>query len=286
MAIVSESRWPRSALLADLEAVRFNRPLIHNITNFVVMDLTANALLALGASPAMAHAQEEVAEMTGIAAALVLNIGTLEPGWVTAMAMALEAARRNKTPVVLDPVAAGATRYRTQVARDLIIQGPPTILRSNAAELAALAAAILEDCPPADSATRDRGQKGVDSTLESLAMRGAALRLARHTGMVICVSGAVDLITDGDRLATVHHGDPMMTRVTGLGCTASAVTGAFAAINPDPFIAAIHAMAIMGLAGERARSSAPGSFRANFIDALYQLDSTTLPGEIDIRLEP
>lgn len=281
MAIVSGSRWPRSALLADLEAVRFNRPLIHNITNFVVMDLTANALLALGASPAMAHAQEEVIEMTSVASALVLNIGTLEPGWITAMVMALEAAKRHRVPSVLDPVAAGATRYRTRMAKDLVNYGPPTILRSNAAELAALAAAILEDGPPDDSA-----QKGVDSTLESLATRGAALRLAHHTGMVVCVSGAVDLITDGDRLATIHHGDPMMTRVTGLGCTASAVTGAFAAVNPDPFIAAIHAMAIMGLAGERARAAAPGSFRTNFIDALYQIDSTSLPGEIDIRLEP
>lgn len=271
----------RDAILADLNQLRAAGPLVHNITNLVVMDVTANALLAVGASPAMVHASEEIAEFTALAAALVLNIGTLDPRWVGAMELALEVARTRGIPSVLDPVGAGATRYRTATARTLIERGPPTILRGNAAEVAAVAKAM-----GAAEAATDGGQKGVDSSLGVDAARASAVALSRQTGMVVCVSGARDLVVQGERSATIDHGDPLMTKVTGLGCTATAIIGAFAAVNPDPFAATAHAMAIMGLAGERARrvADAPGSFRTAFIDALWLIGESDLARPLRISV--
>lgn len=253
----------------DIEAIRSGGPLIHNITNYVVMNTTANALLAIGASPVMAHAIEEVEEMTELAAALVINIGTLSQPWIAAMRKAAGRARQLRIPIVLDPVGAGATRFRTETARRLLEETPPTILRGNASEIRALA-------------LDEKGTKGVESRLDSTEAREAAGILASRFGCVVSVSGAVDLITDGTFAAHVANGHPLMTRVTGLGCTASALIGAFAAVNPNPYRAATHAMAVMGIAGEIAaeRAEGPAGFQVHFIDALFKLEA----GDIESRL--
>jgi len=252
-----------------MQRIRADAPLVHNISNYVVMNTTANALLAVGASPVMAHAIEEIDEMVALARAVVLNIGTLSGPWIEAMAMAGREAKRRSLPLVLDAVGAGATSLRTRVARRLLEEASPTILRGNASEIRALAFS-------------ERGTKGVDSTHDSEDTVDAARTLHRRYGCVVSVSGATDVIVSADAVAKVRNGHEMMPRVTGLGCTASALTGAFAAVNPSALHAASHAMALNGIAGEIAgeRSKGPGSFQANFLDALFSLDGS----EIERRL--
>jgi len=244
----------------DVERIRLEAPLVHNITNFVVMNTTANALLAIGASPVMAHAVEEVEEMASLARALVLNIGTLSGEWVEAMLKAARSAARCGIPVVLDPVGAGATRVRTQTAGRRLEEAAPAIIRGNASEIRALGG--------------EGGlTKGVDSTHTSGEALLAARRLAEARQSVVVVSGATDVIVSGPHVLRVHNGHPMMTRVTGLGCIATALIGAFAAVNQSGLQAAAHAMAVMGIAGEMAAEGAtgPGSFQPRFLDALYLL---------------
>ena len=249
-----------AAVWNDVQAIRAQAPLVHNITNYVVMNTTANALLALGASPVMAHAEDEVEEMAGIARALVLNIGTLSAPWVEAMIKAGRVACRNGCPIVLDPVGA---------AQRLLHEAPPAIIRGNASEIRALAGA-------------ERGTKGVDSTHGSEEALGAAQALAKDYRCAVTVSGATDLIVSESAVIRVSNGHPMMPRVTGLGCTATALTGAFAAVNPSPQLAAAHAMAVMGIAGEiaAARSEGPGSFQVNFRDALFLRDESDIRGRL------
>jgi hydroxyethylthiazole kinase len=244
-----------------LEAVRERSPLVQCITNYVAMDVTANVLLALGASPAMAHAREEVDDFVGIASALMINIGTLSPHWVEAMERAADRAVALGKPWVLDPVGAGATPYRTETARRLA-RMEPAIVRGNASEILALAGEA--------GAT-----KGVDSTRTPEQAREVAAGLARELGCVVAVTGAVDHVTDGTSTLAVAHGHPMMTRVTALGCAATAVVAAFAAVEPDPLAAAAHGLALFGLCGEVAAADAPGpgTFRTRLIDALYDLDA-------------
>lgn len=244
-----DGRLNAEAIWSDLEAVRAQVPLVHSITNFVVMNFNANALLALGAAPVMAHAHEEVADMVAIAQALVLNIGTLEPDWISAMQLALRAAQAKGIPVVLDPVGAGATPYRNQALQALLQTGAPSVLRGNGSEImsvAGLAAAT----------------KGVDSAASSHEAVGAAQTLARDWGSVVCVSGATDHVVDaGGRHAALSNGHPWMTRVTGVGCSASALIGAFAAVQPDRWRATVSAMACLGVVGELAveRTQAAGA---------------------------
>lgn len=245
----------------DVQKLRAAAPLVHNITNFVVMNNTANALLAIGASPVMAHAPEEVEEMVGIASALVINIGTLSREWIAAMGLAMQAAALKKIAIVFDPVGAGATLYRTQTCRELLQGTKPTVLRGNASEIMALVDATIPT-------------KGVDSAAEAGTAEEAAMTLARDYGCVVVVSGAIDLVTDGRTKNYVRNGHALMPKVTGLGCTATALIGAFAAINPDPLAAATHAMAIMGICGEiaAAKAAGPASLQMHFIDSLYTLD--------------
>jgi len=246
----------------DVATIRSEAPLVHNITNYVVMNNTANALLALGASPVMAHAPQEVVEMVGIAASLVVNIGTLSAPWIEAMGLAMQTAAARGIPIVFDPVGAGATSYRSACCRELLHATAPTVIRGNASEIMALVDATVRT-------------KGVDSSASETAAAGAALELARHYGCVVVVSGAVDLVTDGTRQLLVDNGHPLMPKVTGLGCTASALVGAFAAVNPAPLAAAAHAMAVMGICGELAAEQAagPGTLQVHFIDALYNLSA-------------
>ena len=246
-------------LKRDLALVRAQSPLVHNITNYVAMNFSANALLAIGASPVMAHAVEEMDDMVSIASALVINIGTLDAEWVRGMLRAGRAARRLGKPIVLDPVGAGATPYRTQTAWELIRECQPTIIRGNASEIMALV-------------NSDIKSKGVDSSQSSDDAVEAARQLAQSTGAVVVISGATDYITDGTHTETVTYGSPLMTRVTAMGCTASSMVGAFAGINPDPFEASLHAMMVMGICGERAvaKNDSPGSLMINFLDELYE----------------
>ena len=257
----------------DVRRIREETPLVHNITNYVVMNTTANALLAIGASPVMAHAAEEVEDMVRLARALVINIGTLSPPWIAAMLKAGSAARQRGIPIVLDPVGAGATRYRTETASQILKETPPAIVRGNASEIRALYYAESET-------------KGVDSRHTADAAVEAARGLSKKHACVVSVSGPVDLIFSGDGLVRVANGHPMMPRVTGLGCTASALTGAFAAVNPSAYEAAAHAMAVMGMAGEMAAEQSPGpaSFQTHFLDALYRLSEEDIRSRL--RIEP
>ena len=253
-------------LLADL---RQRRPLVHNITNFVVMNSTANALLCLGASPIMAHAEEELEELLGLAGALVLNIGTLSPHWIASMRLAARLAAERGLPLALDPVGAGASRLRTATSLALANVGKPAVIRGNASEIMALAGAA--------GAT-----KGVDSTHGSDAAEEAARNLARTYGCVAVASGAVDFITDGARDVRVSGGSPLAPLVTGMGCAATAVVGAFLAVARTPLAAALAGMGVMKVAAEIAALNAagPGSFEPAFRDALHNLSETDLDGRL------
>jgi hydroxyethylthiazole kinase len=262
----------RDGVWRTLAAVRSARPLIHNITNYVVMNSTANALLALGASPAMVHAAEEVEDFVDLAQALVINIGTVSPGWVAAMKLAVARAAARGKPWVLDPVGAGATPYRSAVAGDLALR-KPAVLRGNASEILSLARAT-------SAATR-----GVDSTETSEAALAVARDLARQTGAVVAVTGAVDYVTDGERVASCHNGHPLMARVTGMGCTATALVAACLAVEPDRLTAALHALAVLGVAGELAaeRASGPGTLQVHLYDLLAGLDRAVLAERVRLQ---
>jgi hydroxyethylthiazole kinase len=249
----------------NLRELRKQRPLIHNITNYVVMNCTANALLACGASPVMAHAAEEVEEMVSLAGALVLNIGTLSPDWVESMIKAGKRANELKTPVVLDPVGSGATKLRTESARRLCRELSVQVIRGNPSEVLSLA-------------REGSGTKGVDSLHGVDEAAGAARHLAGELHTTLAITGPVDLVTDGKRILRVHNGHEMMGRVTGTGCTATALIGAFLAVEKDALAAAATALAYFGLAGEKAAETAggPGSFQTALLDALYTIDPDAL----------
>jgi hydroxyethylthiazole kinase len=252
----------------NLKKIRETKPLIHNITNFVVMNYTANVLLACGASPVMAHADNEVEEMVDHAGALVLNIGTLTDAWVTAMIKAGRQASELGKPIILDPVGAGATALRTNAAKAILAQAWVSVVRGNASEILSLAGQ--------ESAT-----KGVD-TIHSVADAAeAAGTLARELGTTLAITGPIDLVTDGRRTLTIEGGHPLMTRVTGTGCSATALIGAFHAVDKDSVSAAATALAFFGVAGEVAGIGAvgPGTFMIRLLDALY----TLTPEEVEAR---
>ena len=256
----------------DLQAIRERKPLVHQITNYVVMNETANATLALGALPVMAHAREEVEEMVQLAGSLVINIGTLSPQWVDAMLAAGKAANAIGVPVVLDPVGAGATQYRTQVARRILGEVRVAVLRGNAGEVATLVGVHAEV----------RGVESMDVGGEPSDLARVA---ARNLGLVASVTGAVDHVSDGERLLSVANGHELLATVTGTGCMSSAITGCFLAVKRDePLEAAAEALAAFGVAGEDAARDAkgPGSFHVNLYDALAALDPATLDGRAKI----
>ena len=259
---INKMKISTSAIWDDIKAIRKDAPLVHNITNYVVMNTTANALLAIGASPVMAHAKPEISQMAGIAASLVINIGTLSDPWIESMLVAGKKAEERHIPVILDPVGAGATDYRTDTAHKLMNAVHPSIIRGNASEIMAITRKTIQT-------------KGVDSINASDEAIGSAQILNRNLNSIICISGACDYIvsSQGNELMTIKNGHTMMPHITGMGCTASALCGAFAAVNPKYDKAAAHAMAVMGIAGEIAgkKSKGPASFQIRFIDALYQL---------------
>jgi len=244
----------------NLALLREKKPLIHNITNFVVMNYTANALLAMGASPVMAHAQNEVEEMVSFAGALVLNIGTLTDDWIASMVKAGIKASTLGTPIILDPVGSGATPLRTNSAKQIIDQTKISVIRGNASEILSLR-------------HEDSKTKGVDSVHSVDEAADTAKILAEELQTTLAITGPVDLITDGQQVVRVSNGHPLMAYVTGTGCTATTAIGAFLAVDSDPVSATATALAFFGLAGEVAgqSASAPGSFMIRMIDALYTI---------------
>ena len=259
----------------NLRDVRERRPLVHNITNYVVMNVTANALLACGASPVMAHAAEEVEEMVAYAGALVLNIGTLSSPWIEAMLKAGKRANALKIPVILDPVGSGATRLRTDTARRLIEEISIGVIRGNSSEILSLA----KEGP--ETAT-----KGVDSVHTVDQATQTAMALAVELKTVVAITGAVDLVTDGKRVGRVMNGHEMMSKVTGTGCTATVIIGAFLAVDPDPFRAAATGLAYFGLAGEKAavKGLGPGSFQTELLDTLFLMKEEDLKAGAKIQV--
>jgi len=251
---------------ADLATIRERKPLVHQITNYVVMNETANATLALGALPVMAHAKEEVEEMASVAGALVLNIGTLSQPWIEAMLLAAKAANQAGVPIVLDPVGAGATRLRTETAKRILDEAEIAVVRGNPAELATLAG-------------RQAEIRGVESIGASTSGSELAIAAATELGCVTAVTGPVDHVSDGTRLISVANGHELLGTVSGTGCMATAITGCFLAVARDrPLEAAAEALVAFGVAGEDAARGAkgPGTFHVALYDALYNLDPETI----------
>lgn len=243
-----------------LSRLRTNKPVVHSITNYVVMNSTANVLLAMGASPIMAHAAEEMEDIGAISTSMVINIGTLSKQWIENMYLACRIAKDTGKPFVLDPVGAGATKLRTDTARHISETYKPTVVRGNASEILALS--------PEGGKTR-----GVDSIHTMEEAVEAARTIARSLDTTIAVTGERDLVTDGKRSVIITGGHPLLGYVTGAGCAATVTIAAFLAVEKDPVMAAAAALAFFGLAGERAAKEAggPGTFWAGVLDELYRI---------------
>lgn len=243
-----------------LARVRREQPLVHHLTNVVVTNITANVTLAVGASPVMAYAPEEVGEMARLARAVVLNIGTLTSGQMEAAMIAGEEANRAGVPVILDPVGVGATGYRSRSVERILADVKVAVVRGNAAEIALMGGYRA-------------GVRGVDALAEPEDMAGIVRDVSSRFGTVVAATGATDYISDGGRLVEVHNGHPLLTRITGSGCMATAVVAALRAVEEDGVLAATAALACFGYAAEIAAVGAggPGSFQVRLFDALYGL---------------
>ena len=242
-----------SQILADLRA---KNPLVHCITNYVAMNISANVVLAAGASPAMIHTPEETADFAKIVGGLTVNIGTISPAWFEGMKLAAIAANEASVPWVLDPVAHFATPYRANAAQELLAL-KPTILRGNASEIMGLGGQASE-------------AKGVDATDPVEAAEAGAIKLAQAHNMVVVITGETDFVTDGSRIARISGGSPVMPLITAMGCSLTCLMGGFAAVAP-PMEAAATALALFAEAGSKAATQAngPGSFQPLFLDAIH-----------------
>ena len=254
--------------------VRDTSPLVHNITNYVVMNNTANALLAIGASPIMSHAHSESEEMVSICQSLVINIGTLDEYWTDSMIMAAKKANQLQKPWILDPVGAGATSYRNNVLEQLLLL-KPTVIRGNASEILALAKHNKEVT------------KGVDSTAQSDQAVVAAQYLNNEFGSIVCISGETDIIVTKKQHFYVTNGSKLMTKVTGLGCSATAVIGAFIAGIENKTEAVIAATALFSIAGEIAavQSVGPGSLQLLLLDKLYNITFEEIVQRLNLEVK-
>lgn len=252
----------------SLDAIRERKPLIHSITNYVVMNETANATLCIGALPIMSHAIEEVEEMVGIAGALVLNIGTLSPDWIDAMEAAGKRANELGIPVILDPVGAGATRLRTESSKRLLQNVRVSIVRGNAGEIAALAGIASE-------------VRGVESISTSASTEEIARGFASVFGCTAAITGVVDVVSNGQMTAKISNGHPMLAKVVGTGCMSNVIVASFAAVDDDPFTAAIGGLSAFGIAGEmaaRVSGDRPGTFHVEMYNALHALSAADIAG--------
>lgn len=249
--------------------IKDEKPLVHHITNFVVMNETANVTLALGALPVMAHAIEEVEEMVSLASVLNLNIGTLTPEWVDSMIKAGQKANEMGVPVILDPVGAGATTFRTQSAQRILREVDVSVVRGNAGEVSILAGYGGE-------------VRGVETAQAAQNTSQVAKDYALKKSLVVAITGQIDVVSDGNRVAKISNGDAMLTTITGTGCMATTVIAAFLGVEKDTYLATVGGLVAFGLAGEKAASytqSKPGSFHVALYNALASLN----PGEITER---
>ncbi len=256
----------------NLNELRTVSPLVHNITNYVVMNNTANALLAVGASPVMAHAIEEVEEITTISSALVINIGTLSEKWIDSMIIATKKAKDLGKPIVLDPVGAGASKLRTETCKRIIKEACPDIIRGNASEIMALMDSNIQT-------------KGVDSSHETNEALDIAKAMSKELGNTIAITGKTDYVVSNGQVVEIENGSVLMGQVTGMGCTATAIIGAFAGVAENSFEAAVSALAIMGIAGELTEEVAagPGSFQMSFYDALFGITEDDIFAKLRIQ---
>jgi len=251
--------------------VKTKKPLIHHITNFVVMNDTANLTLALGASPVMAHAMEEVEEMTALADALVLNVGTLTREWIDSMILSAKMANNKCIPVVLDPVGAGATSFRTEMTFRILKNCKISILRGNNGEISTLAGFKAQ-------------VKGVDS------LHGAdSLQVAKNAAMkfncVVVVTGKEDVVSDGKRTVVISNGHEFLTTITGSGCMVTTTIAVFSACHTDLLESAVSALAVFGIAAEIAAMEAdgPSSFKVHLFDRIYKLTRKEIEDRIRIK---
>ena len=249
------------------------RPQIHILTNYITVNDVVNACLSVGATAIGGDALCECAQITENCDGLVINTGTPSPERLKVFLSSGKRANELGIPIVLDPVGAGATDFRREMLKELLKEVHFTCIRGNASEILSLVAF-------------DKSTKGVDSVISSDSAIDAAMELAGINDCVVVISGEVDYIIDKSRVARVFNGNPMMAKVTGLGCTASAMVGAFCAVDSDYFRASANAMAIMGIAGDMAvkKSAGPGSLQMNFIDQLYNLTAEDVKANLIKRL--
>ena len=252
------------SLFHDLVLIRQTNPLIHNISNLVVMPITANILLALGAAPIMAHAKQELSDIIQLAQSLVINIGTLDKPWIASIKIGQEAALKCGIPIVLDPVGAGSSRYRTKTALKILKRGVH-IIRGNASEIMALTDATIKT-------------KGVDSMQTSVNALASARTLAKKYHCIVVISGKIDFVISATQTVALNYGTPLLTKVVGMGCSLTAIIASFLTVNTDAFAASVHATALMGLVAEYAekKSTGPGSFYTQLLDSLYSVQKTDL----------
>ena len=248
-----------------LERVRQQKPVVHHLTNWVTIYDCAQAVKSLGASPVMAHAREEVADMVQIASALVLNIGTLTPEMIEAMKLAARGANGKGVPVILDVCGAGATALRDQKCLELLDDARINVIKGNASEIARVSGESVRT-------------KGVDATEVAGDLAVLAGKLARRRNATVVITGKEDIVTDGQKTYLVGNGHVMMTQVVGTGCMAASVIGAFAAVERNLALAAACALVCYGVAGEIAaeKAAGPASFKDGLLDALYHLDRATV----------
>lgn len=256
-----------------IERIHQERPLIHNITNMVAMNDSANIILAVGGLPVMAHAQEEVGEMVKAAGALVLNIGTLTPEQIESMIIAGKVANSLKIPVILDPVGAGATNLRTESALRLQEKIKINIVRGNFAEISILAGL--------------KGNiKGVESISTEKNSVEIACSLARKYNQVAIITGKQDVVTDGKTVIEIDNGSPMLGTITATGCMVTSLIATFAAVDEDYLLASTGALVCFGLAGERAavKAQGPGSFKVNLFDEIYNLNEKIIGEGLKVNI--
>lgn len=245
------------------------KPLVHHLTNYVTVNLVANVTLAVGALPVMAQAVEEVEEMVSIASALSINIGTLDAKVVEAMISAGKTASERNIPVILDPVGAGATSFRTKTVERILSEVEVSVICGNAGEIATIAGLEAE-------------VRGVESLGGDA--KAAVVAAARATGAVVCATGATDYVSDGETLLSVENGDALMGRIVGSGCASTAAVASFVTVGGASAETVAGALAYYGYAGEDAAklSDGPGTFEPRFLDALAALSGS--PDGVDGRL--
>ncbi|HMK47908.1 MAG TPA: hydroxyethylthiazole kinase [Methanocella sp.] len=260
------------SLSSLLTQVRTKRPLVHHITNYVTVNDCANVTLCIGGAPVMAHSPEDASEMVAMANALVLNIGTPDHAQIESMLVAGSRANDLNIPIILDPVGAGATRMRTDAACTLLHKLNISVVKGNAGEIAILA-----------------GGKGTVRGVDSHGIKGdpieIAKKLANKLDLVVAISGQTDIVTNGELTLLVDNGHPMMGKLSGTGCMASSIAGAFAGVSKDHVKSTAAALAAFGVAGEKAalHSNGPSSFKVALTDNVYRLTEDMLRKSINVR---